>query len=77
VSGGRRDADGQFRTPIRQEEQYELTRYNTGEEEIYNLERDPWQLRNLAGRLAGGAIEARLLRHLNALCEPPPPGLTI
>jgi N-acetylglucosamine-6-sulfatase len=47
--------------------------YRTGEHELYDLRRDPFQLRNLAGRLP--RVEEQLRARLDALCEPPPPSL--
>ncbi|MDP9119635.1 MAG: sulfatase [Actinomycetota bacterium] len=46
--------------------------YETGELELYDLETDPFQLRNMAGTSPG--LEARLEATLRGLCDPPPPG---
>jgi len=46
--------------------------YETGERELYDLDADPLQLRNLAGTAPG--LEARLETTLRSLCDPPPPG---
>ncbi len=46
--------------------------YETGERELYDLQDDPFQLRNLTGTEAG--IEAQLDTTLRSLCDPPPPG---
>ena len=51
--------------------------YATGEEELYNLAADPYELQNLAAR-----PEYRQLRHtqrarLRQVCNPPPPRLTL
>ncbi len=55
---------------------YVLARYATGEEELYDLVRDPHQLDNLAGssryRDRGRALRAEL----RALCDPLPPGFS-
>lgn len=53
-------------------------RYVTGEEELYDLHRDPYQLDNLADapgrvRRVRGAMRHRLAE----LCDPPPPGLEL
>jgi hypothetical protein len=42
-------------------------RYHDGETELYNLRRDPYELRNLAGRPADRALQARLARRLDRL----------
>ncbi|MEX0753740.1 MAG: sulfatase [Actinomycetota bacterium] len=49
--------------------------YETGERELYDLERDPFQLRNLAGTSASATAAEELGARLADLCEPPPPGL--
>ena len=46
--------------------------YETGERELYDLEADPFQLRNLTGTEPG--VEGRLDTTLRSLCDPPPPG---
>ena len=46
--------------------------YETDERELYDLETDPFQLRNLVGTAPG--LEARLEASLRGLCDPPPPG---
>jgi N-acetylglucosamine-6-sulfatase len=48
--------------------------YETGERELYDLDADPFQLRNLAGTVPG--LEARLETTLGGLCDPPPPGFS-
>ena len=53
---------------------YTFVRYGTGEEELYDLLRDPHQLRNVA-RLR--REKAGTLRSLTrSLCRPPPPGFS-
>jgi N-acetylglucosamine-6-sulfatase len=47
--------------------------YETGERELYDLEVDPYELKNLAGTKPD--LEARLGATLKTLCDPPPPGL--
>ena len=53
-------------------ERYSYVRYNTGEEELYDLRRDPYQLTNLARdprrRQSLGTFRSRLAE----LCDPPP-----
>jgi arylsulfatase A-like enzyme len=53
---------------------FSFVRYETGEEELYRLRRDPYELQNVAGSLP--ARVHRLLRHTKRLCDPPPPGYT-
>jgi N-acetylglucosamine-6-sulfatase len=49
-------------------------RYTDGEEELYDLRSDPWQLRNLASDPSvRRRLEERRAR-LDDLCDPPPPG---
>ncbi len=52
---------------------YLFASYETGERELYDLEADPFQLRDLAGTEPG--LEGRLDGTLQSLCDPPPPGL--
>ena len=56
-----------LRTP-----RYLFVSYETGERELYDLESDPFELRNLAGTEPG--LEAQLDTTLRSLCDPPPPG---
>jgi N-acetylglucosamine-6-sulfatase len=51
---------------------YLFASYETGERELYDLEADPFELRNLAGSEPG--IEGPLDTMLRSLCDPPPPG---
>jgi N-acetylglucosamine-6-sulfatase len=59
-------------------DRYLFSRHNTGEEELYDLAADPYQLSNL---LAGTpmpevrALRQQLLTRLKVLCSPPPPGV--
>jgi arylsulfatase A-like enzyme len=50
--------------------------YDTGEEELYDLSRDPFELQNAAADPALAAIRSRLRTRLRELCSHPPPGLT-
>jgi arylsulfatase A-like enzyme len=53
---------------------YTFVRYDTGEEELYDLLRDPHQLRNL---ILSRRERTRALRSLTrSLCRPPPPGFS-
>ena len=59
---------------------YIFIRHNTGEEELYDLATDPYQLSNLLHGMPTSEIETlreQLLARLRALCQPPPPGVTI
>jgi N-acetylglucosamine-6-sulfatase len=50
--------------------------YVTGEEELYDLDRDPWQLRNLASGPRHREELTSLRRRTKHLCRPKPPGFT-
>jgi N-acetylglucosamine-6-sulfatase len=54
-------------------ERYLYATYVTGEEELYDVQEDPYELENLAGRRP--PLEARLRTTLRSLCDPPPLGL--
>jgi N-acetylglucosamine-6-sulfatase len=59
---------------------YVFVRYNTGEEELYDLATDPYQLTNLLYDDPPPEIQARrdqLFARLQTLCQPPPPGVSI
>lgn len=49
-------------------------RYTTGEEELYDLGADPFELENLAGVSAWSRVLMRRQARLRALCSPVPPG---
>jgi arylsulfatase A-like enzyme len=49
-------------------------RYATGEEELYDLVADPFELENLAGVTSSRAELSRLRERLRELCVPSPPG---
>lgn len=53
-------------------ERYLFASYDTGERELYDLDADPFELRNLSGTEPG--VEGRLDKTLTSLCDPPPPG---
>lgn len=57
-------------------ERYKYVLYQTGEEELYDLSRDPHELDNLAGTPAHQALQTSLNERLNVLCRPRPPGFT-
>jgi len=52
---------------------YMYARYQTGEEELYNMKADPYQLMNSA---AGSPLLPQLRVKNESLCDPPPPGYT-
>ena len=49
-----------------------FARYVTGEQELYDLQVDPYEMTNIAG--SSPALAAELHRELNTLCVPAPPG---
>lgn len=51
-----------------------FVRYRTGEEELYDLQRDPAQLQNIVDLDGYKEIRRDLLRRLRDLCDPVPPG---
>jgi arylsulfatase A-like enzyme len=57
------------------DERYVEVRYATGEQELYDLRRDPYELANRAGDPGAVAVRDRLRHRLDELCDPPPPGL--
>jgi len=61
-------------------ERYAYFRYGTGEEELYDLQTDPYEMTNLLFHNTDPAIDAlhaTLLTRLKQLCSPPPPHYTI
>ena len=51
-------------------------KYATGEQELYDVQSDPYELHNLAGDPDDRALLDRLHREMVVLCDPPPPGFT-
>jgi N-acetylglucosamine-6-sulfatase len=51
-------------------------RYETGEEELYLLSRDPYQLTNRAEDPALGAVVGRMRAEARRMCRPRPPGMS-
>lgn len=49
-------------------------RYTTGEEELYDYTRDPYELDNVADEPAYAAEKEALKRHTRQACSPTPPG---
>jgi N-acetylglucosamine-6-sulfatase len=58
-----------------QREGYTFTRYNSGEEEFYNLKNDPLQLTNRIHAHAARDRIRDMREHLRVLCDPLPPGM--
>src|SRR5205807_6601638 len=54
-------------------ERYLYAAYSSGEQELYDLRRDPYELRNASARPAYSKIETSLRTRLRELCMPPPP----
>ncbi len=53
---------------------YVLIRYATGEEELYDLARDPFEIANRDGQTAYSLVQRALRTKLRRLCDPVPPG---
>jgi N-acetylglucosamine-6-sulfatase len=58
-------------------EQYLYVYYATGEEELYNLQRDPGELRNQVKNPELDIVRTTMQSRLKDLCDPHPPGLHI
>lgn len=54
---------------------WSFVRYSTGEEELYELERDPYQLKNRAGVKSLKGQLALMRERARVLCDPLPPGM--
>lgn len=57
-------------------EHAKYVRYRTGEEELYDLDADPFELQSQHGSTTYAAVKAAMLTRLRQLCSPPPPGFT-
>jgi arylsulfatase A-like enzyme len=55
-------------------ERYLYVVYQTHEVELYDLQRDPFELRNEATEPRVASVKTMLRRRLARLCRPPPPG---
>ena len=53
-------------------QRYLFARYVTGEQELYDLQADPYEMNNIAD--SSPRLATELHHELNALCVPPPPG---
>lgn len=54
---------------------WKYVRYATGEEELYDLRADPFELENVVLQPSVGSVIAGLRERLRELCRPAPPGL--
>jgi N-acetylglucosamine-6-sulfatase len=57
-------------------QRYIYVKYGTGEEELYDLTADPYELQNLASDPTMADTKAMLYTRMLQLCNPPPPGYT-
>ena len=53
---------------------HKYIRYSTGEEELYDLVADPFEMQSKHADPAFAAIKASLRARAQSLCSPPPPG---
>ena len=53
---------------------HKYVRYSTGEEELYDLVADPWEMQSLHADPRHKALKAELYARTVQLCNPPPPG---
>jgi N-acetylglucosamine-6-sulfatase len=60
-----------------QTRRYEYVDYVTGEEELYDLRRDPYQLHNRADAAGYHDVRRQLRNQLGRLCRPTPPGFSL
>jgi arylsulfatase A-like enzyme len=74
-----RDARGRADPPTYcgvRTQRHTFVHYVTGEEELYDLRRDPFQLRNLASEWSHRDVLRALRKRARQLCRPTPPGFT-
>ena len=57
-------------------ERYKYVRYSTGEQELYDLQRDPLELTNSVRREGYSDVLRSLRERLRQLCRPAPPGFS-
>jgi N-acetylglucosamine-6-sulfatase len=53
---------------------YLFVRYGNGRQELYDYERDPFELKDRRGADAYARVKHRLRRRARVACDPPPPG---
>jgi N-acetylglucosamine-6-sulfatase len=53
---------------------YLFVEYDTGERELYDLNRDPFELQNVVKRTRYAAVVQRMAARAEQLCQPRPPG---
>lgn len=58
-------------------ERYKYVLYETGEEELYDLVADPYELENVASAEGYAALRALLRERTARACSPPPPGFPL
>jgi N-acetylglucosamine-6-sulfatase len=58
-------------------ERYAWIEYGNGEKELYDLRKDPFELRNRATSSGYRTARQRLKRNLRHLCDPAPPGYRV
>ncbi len=56
---------------------WKYVRYETGERELYDLRRDPYELDNVALAPRATSLLRRMERRLIEECDPPPPGFVL
>ena len=56
---------------------YMYALYQDGEQELYDLAADPYELRNIANDPGSAAVVAHMHARLVQLCTPPPPGYDV
>lgn len=58
------------------DQRYKYVKYQTGEEELYDLQADPYELVNVAIDPGFADVKTSMHDQMVALCVPPPPGFT-
>jgi len=53
---------------------YAYVRYQGGEQELYDLRNDPYELKNVAAQPAEATVVAQMRKLVRRECRPPPPG---
>jgi plastocyanin len=61
---------------VRNDAGYSYVKYSTGEEELYDLNQDPYQLASVVQDPGYATVLAQLRARAPVLCNPPPPGMT-